>query len=139
MICGSDGILAKPTNDNGKIANGSCGMGDEAERTSQRARRPELDGWMNGDGGVGVGLVSLNLIGFALLAVNNGRQCCYAKLPTSWTMLVAVVAVGLSMQHARISRHLLCPHESHAAVLSIDALFADLSYYLYTKAKQRQY
>jgi hypothetical protein len=23
MICGSDGILAKPTNDNGKIANGS--------------------------------------------------------------------------------------------------------------------
>lgn len=31
-------------------------MGDEneAERTSQRARRPELDGWMNGDGGVGL-------------------------------------------------------------------------------------
>jgi hypothetical protein len=25
MICGSDGILAKPTNDNGKIANGSPG------------------------------------------------------------------------------------------------------------------
>jgi hypothetical protein len=25
MICGSDGILAKPTNDNGKIANGSFG------------------------------------------------------------------------------------------------------------------
>jgi hypothetical protein len=25
MICGSDGILAKPTNDNGKIANGSDG------------------------------------------------------------------------------------------------------------------
>jgi hypothetical protein len=24
MICGSDGILAKPTNDNGKIANGSA-------------------------------------------------------------------------------------------------------------------
>jgi hypothetical protein len=24
MICGSDGILAKPTNDSGKIANGSC-------------------------------------------------------------------------------------------------------------------
>jgi hypothetical protein len=23
MICGSDGILAKPTNDNGKIVNGS--------------------------------------------------------------------------------------------------------------------
>jgi hypothetical protein len=23
MICGSDGILAKPTNDSGKIANGS--------------------------------------------------------------------------------------------------------------------
>jgi hypothetical protein len=23
MICGSDGILAKPTNDNGTIANGS--------------------------------------------------------------------------------------------------------------------
>jgi hypothetical protein len=23
MICGSDGIMAKPTNDNGKIANGS--------------------------------------------------------------------------------------------------------------------
>jgi hypothetical protein len=23
MICGSDGILAKPINDNGKIANGS--------------------------------------------------------------------------------------------------------------------
>jgi hypothetical protein len=23
MICGSDGILAKPTDDNGKIANGS--------------------------------------------------------------------------------------------------------------------
>lgn len=84
-------------------------MGDEAERTSQRARRPELDGWMNGDGGVGVGLVSLNLIGFALLAVNNGRQCCHAN---KLTMLVAVVAVGLSMQHARISRHLLCPHDS---------------------------
>jgi hypothetical protein len=26
MICGSDGILAKPTNDNGKIANGSFGF-----------------------------------------------------------------------------------------------------------------
>jgi hypothetical protein len=26
MICGSDGILAKPTNDNGKIANGSPGF-----------------------------------------------------------------------------------------------------------------
>jgi hypothetical protein len=25
MICGSDGILAKLTNDNGKIANGSLG------------------------------------------------------------------------------------------------------------------
>jgi hypothetical protein len=24
MICGSDSILAKPTNDNGKIANGSA-------------------------------------------------------------------------------------------------------------------
>jgi hypothetical protein len=27
MICGSDGILAKPTNDNGKIANGSSPRG----------------------------------------------------------------------------------------------------------------
>jgi hypothetical protein len=29
MICGSDSILAKPTNDSGKIANGSRGMGRE--------------------------------------------------------------------------------------------------------------
>jgi hypothetical protein len=26
MICGSDGILAKPTNDNGKITNGSLAV-----------------------------------------------------------------------------------------------------------------
>ena len=30
MICGSDGILAKPTNDNGKIANGSPVDGDDS-------------------------------------------------------------------------------------------------------------
>jgi hypothetical protein len=30
MICGSDGILAKPTNDNGKIANGSWEVGAAA-------------------------------------------------------------------------------------------------------------
>jgi hypothetical protein len=34
MICGSDGILAKPTNNNGKIANGSA----RATRRSRIAR-----------------------------------------------------------------------------------------------------
>jgi hypothetical protein len=34
MICGSDGILTKPTNDNGKIANGSPSTGHTSAASS---------------------------------------------------------------------------------------------------------
>jgi hypothetical protein len=36
MICGSDGILAKPTNDNGKIANGSSPYATATRHTHVR-------------------------------------------------------------------------------------------------------
>lgn len=38
MICGSDGILAKPTNDNGKIANDS-----QSERGSRLRAYPKVN------------------------------------------------------------------------------------------------
>jgi hypothetical protein len=40
MICGSDGILAKPTNDNGKIANGSVGP---RPRSGEAETSPEAE------------------------------------------------------------------------------------------------
>jgi hypothetical protein len=43
MICGSDGILAKPTNDNGKIANGSAKVGPRFVRpTSTSIRKSKI-------------------------------------------------------------------------------------------------
>jgi hypothetical protein len=43
MICGSDGILAKPTNDNGKIANGSESAIRMAENPVEHSRTKHID------------------------------------------------------------------------------------------------
>jgi hypothetical protein len=42
MICGSDGIMAKPTNDNGKIANGSQGRGAGAGNEEEEEEGPPV-------------------------------------------------------------------------------------------------
>jgi hypothetical protein len=71
MICGSDGILAKPTNDNGKIANGSDW--NVGERMGFRAAEMSTIRFWRSAG--------------AAMSGDRGSSNCAGKVLVTWTLL----------------------------------------------------